>query len=278
MRAQPPDVPDRESLLELAVHAARAAGAIHDRHRRSALDVRYKSHLADLVTQVDIEAEVAIRQVIHDRLPQAEVLGEETPWPAARLEALHRTSCWIIDPLDGTQNYACGLPLSCVSVAYIERGAPLVGVVFHPTSGELYCAVQGGGATLNGEVIHVSARPALDTPALLGTGFPRDIALRPELLQPFLHLTARGLPVRRLGAAALSLAYLAAGRTDGYWDVKLAPWDVAAGVLLVQEAGGTVSDMRGQPLTWGGTLAASNGLIHEELLRVTRTAFHAPLP
>ena len=265
--------PDRQDLLQTAVKAAHAAGAVHRHYQHQPLQVRHKDHLSDLVTQADVQAEVAIRQAIHATFPQHEVLGEETAWPASKQARLHELSCWIVDPLDGTQNYASGLPLSCVSIAYIHQGTPLIGVVYDPAHHELFTASQGQGAWLNDAPIQVSTRASLDTPALLGTGFPRDISLRPELLRPFLNLTERGLPVRRLGCAALSLAFLAAGRTDGYWDAKLAPWDVAAGLLLIQEAGGQITDMRGQPYQWGGSLTASNRLIHGELLAVTRLGF-----
>jgi len=266
--------PALQKLLQTAVQAAQAAGEIHNIYRDQPLEIRSKTHTADLVTQVDLQAQAAIQAVIGHSYPHHTLLGEESSsQDQEALAPLETASCWIVDPLDGTQNYACGLPLSCVSVAYIEWGQPLVGVILNPLTNELFTAVRRGGAFLNDVPLQVSRRATLETPALLGTGFPRDIAQRPQLLRPFLHLTARGLPVRRLGCSALSLAFLAAGRTDGYWDTKLSAWDVAAGLLLVREAGGQVTDMDGGAYRWNGSLVASNDLIHTELLSITRLAF-----
>lgn len=271
---------DSASLLLTALNAARVAGEVHLAAHSPLVagapgadfQVQSKTHLADLVTRVDLQAEVAIRHVLTRAWPDLPILGEENAWPAEELAQLNTRSCWVVDPLDGTQNFVTGLPLSCVSVAYLERGEPLVGVVYNPTTGELYSAVRGQGAYLNGARLSVSSRSNLETPALLATGFPRDIARKPHLLKPFIHLTGRGLPVRRLGTAALTLAFMAAGRIDGYWDVKLAPWDVAAGLLLLTEAGGQVTNTQGEPYGWNGTMCATNGWIHAELLEVTALA------
>lgn len=256
------------ALLEIATAAAHSAAECH-RAAPQDLQARSKGHPSDLVTAVDVAAEEAIRRVIAAEYPEHAVLSEESA-SAQDFSALAHWTGWIVDPLDGTQNYVAGVPLSAVSVAYAQEGQPVVGVIYHPATGELFSALRGGGAWYGEKRLSVSERERLALPALLGSGFPRDMARRPELWHPFKTLTDQGIAVRRLGSAALSLAYVAAGRFDAYWDSKLAPWDVAAGLLLVEEAGGQVSDFAGQPYRWGGSVVLSNGHLHGQLLELTR--------
>ena len=251
-------------LLHTAVTAARAAGAIHQAYVGRAFSVRNKSTVGDLVTEVDALAEAEIRRVILGAHPNHAILGEEEGLIG---EAEER---WVVDPLDGTVNYAHGFPVYCASVAFERRGEQLVGAVFDASRGELFTAVKDGGAFLNGARIRVSRTEALSTPALLATGFPYNVAQDATNLELLRRALALGLPVRRPGAAALDLCYVACGRLDGYWEFGLKPWDAAAGSLIVREAGGTVSDRSGNADASGAMIVATNGLLHAELLGMLR--------
>lgn len=252
-------------LLATASEAARAAGIMHLRLRTQPLNVQSKSHMADLVTVVDVAAEKAITERLGRAAPHIPVVGEEASHIADTGGAV-QDECWLVDPLDGTQNYVFGLPFYSVSIAYVRDGRVQVGVVHDAVHGETFTAVRGGGAFLNGERLHVSSRATLDAPALLTTGFSRHDADDPAAIRPFLGIVRRGLPVRRLSSSALCLAYIAAGRIDAYWDAKLMPWDTAAGWLLIEEAGGRLTDYAGQPYALRGPMLASNGHVHQEML------------
>ncbi|EYB69441.1 Inositol-1-monophosphatase family protein [Deinococcus phoenicis] len=258
---------DLQQALTVAVEAARTAGAIHLAHLGKAHQVRSKSTFSDLVTEVDALAEAAIRRVIADTFPEHAVLGEEEGLGGAA-DAWFR---WIVDPLDGTVNYAHGFPVFCASVALEVGGERVVGAVFDPNRQELFTATRGGGAFLNGQSLRVSATPTLTTPALVSTGFPYDASggRNLRLVERLLRL---GVPVRRPGAAALDLCNVACGRMDAYWEIGLKPWDSAAGSLIVQEAGGTVTDAQGQPGPYGAMLIATNGHLHAELLALLHEA------
>ncbi|RLC65301.1 MAG: inositol monophosphatase, partial [Chloroflexi bacterium] len=186
---------------------------------------------------------------------------------------------WLIDPLDGTNNFAHAFPHVAVSLALLEGKRPVVGVSYDPLREEVFAAVAGGGATLNGQPIHVSDVAAL-ADAFLATGFPYDRRTAPDNNTRRLdHFLRRSQGVRRAGAAVLDLAYVACGRFDGFWEIRLQPWDVAAGVLLVQEAGGKTTDFAGRPdCISGATIVASNGRIHDPMLRVIREGAAAPRP
>jgi myo-inositol-1(or 4)-monophosphatase len=249
-------------LIEVAVAAARAAGAIQRRRWGEAVAVRHKGAV-DLVTEVDLACEEAIREVLARRAPGTAVLGEEGGLTGG---ADAKGDRWIVDPLDGTTNFAHGFPVFCVSIAWEQAGTTVLGVVYDPTRDELYRAERGRGAFRNDAGIRVSVTPALSD-ALLANGFPYDRATNPRNYREFRHLTQLTQGVRRSGSAALDLAYVACGRLDGFWEPGLRPWDLAAGCLLVTEAGGTVSGHRGQPFTpYDGDVAASNGPLHGELL------------
>lgn len=257
------NVPPAQAL-DVAVRAARAAGAVHLAHLGRVHAVRSKSSFADLVTEVDAEAERVIREVIAATFPDHAVLGEEEGYGAGG-DAQMTPGRWIVDPLDGTVNYAHGYPVFCSSVALEWGGQRVVGAIFDPTRDELFTATLGGGAFLNGQAIRASQTPTLTTPALVATGFPYDTSGEQNL-----HLVARllrrGVPVRRPGAAALDLCNVACGRMDAFWELQLKPWDVAAGSLIVQEAGGTVTDGLGSDTPYGELLVATNGLLHPEML------------
>ena len=255
---------DLQGALRVAVQAARAAGAIHLAHLGQALEVRSKSTFSDLVTQVDGLSEAAIREVIAATYPDHAVLGEEEGLGAGPVAGAAR---WIVDPLDGTVNYAHGYPVFCASVGLEVGGQRVVGAVFDPTRNELFTATRGGGAFLNGKPIGVSATPTLTTPALVATGFPYDFSggRNLALVERLLRL---GVPVRRPGAAALDLCNVACGRMDAFWEFGLKPWDSAAGSLIVEEAGGRVTNAAGEADVYGEMIVATNGHLHPELLEV----------
>jgi len=246
-----------------AVAAAKEAGALQRERLTGEMEVCFKGEV-DLVTEVDRLSEDLILTRLRNSFPGHCFLAEEGG--AQGENSSHR---WVIDPLDGTTNYAHGFPWFCVSIALEVDGELTLGVIYHPMMDQLFTAVKGEGAYLNGQRILVSNRHPLRR-SLLATGFPYDVARDNE--NNFGHffdfqLAARG--VRRAGAAALDLAYVAAGRLDGYWECKLKPWDVAAGALLVAEAGGSVTNHAGERYSiYDHRILASNGAIHKEMLGV----------
>lgn len=223
-----------------------------------------KSELS-LVTATDKEAERRIIQAIKSEFPDHALLTEESP-PMGNSE-----SRWIIDPLDGTTNFAHTFPIACVSIAYEEKGKVEAGGVFDPFRNELFFAERGNGATVNNEPITVSKTPNLNE-SLVSTGFPYDRREKADIYLPiFKDFMVHTQGLRRLGAAALDLCYVACGRFDGYWEFKLNPWDKAAAMLIVEEAGGVVSNFLGEPLTLEDIQnVASNGFIHLEMLEVLK--------
>ena len=260
-------------MIEIAVAAARAAGEIQRRHWGGTFAVRHKGAV-DLVTEVDLACEEAIREVLARRAPGTAVLGEETGVTGGGSDS--DTDRWVVDPLDGTTNFAHGYPVFCVSIAWEQAAETTLGVVYDPTRDELFQAERGRGALLNGTGIQVSAISAL-VDSILATGFPYDRATNPRNYAEFRHLTQHTQGVRRSGSAALDLAYVACGRLDGFWEPGLQPWDLAAGCLLVTEAGGTVSGYRGEPFTLSnGDVATSNGLLHGDLLAALAHARRSP--
>jgi myo-inositol-1(or 4)-monophosphatase len=255
-------------MLGIAVRAARRAGAIINRAARDVemLPVTRKRH-NDFVTEVDEAAEAAIIEILHRAYPGHAILAEESgarPGTAADSEYT-----WIIDPLDGTTNFIHGFPQYAVSIGLRHKGVLTQGVVFDPTNNELFTATRGRGAYLNERRIRVSKRTQL-AEALIGTGFPfRDFEELDEYLSMFRELTARTAGLRRAGAAALDIAYVAAGRLDGFWELGLSPWDMAAGALMVQEAGGLVGDFRGDAgYLASGRIVCGNPKIFAQLVQV----------
>ena len=227
--------------------------------------IQYKAGAAtNLVTNVDRDVEKFIKAQIHKEYPQDSILAEESP-----VENRASSRKWIIDPLDGTTNFAHGLSLFCISIGMEVDGEIIAGGVYDPIQRELFFAVKGRGATLNRKKIHVSRTNQLDQ-SLLVTGFPYDIHEHPEKSLPYFNaLIQRAQGVRRLGSAALDLCYLAMSRFDGFFEVFLNPWDTAAGYLILREAGGMITDFKGEPYSiYQRELAASNGLIHSEMMEV----------
>jgi myo-inositol-1(or 4)-monophosphatase len=251
----------------VALDAARAAGRLIREQFGQAQAVELKGE-RDLVTAVDRAAEALIVERIRAAFPDHAVLAEEGTG-RGRGGATH---CWFIDPLDGTTNYAHGYPFCAVSIAYAVAGIVQVGVVYDPLHEELFTAAAGTGAYLNGQRLRVSTTPRLQH-SLLISGFPYDRADMPRALRLWTALLPLSQALRRDGAAALDLCYVAAGRADGFWERHLQPWDLAAGALIVREAGGQVSDFRGGPLDLhGGEVVATNGRIHAELVATLRAA------
>lgn len=254
-------VPSNEEIEKVAIRAARAAGRVHMK-RLSHISVVRKSNAIDLVTEADRESEAAAIGVLQRAFPAHAILAEESG--ASTTVSEHR---WIIDPLDGTTNFAHNYPQFCVSVAYLRRDRVQTGVIFDPLKRELFVGRRGGGARLNGKPIHVTRTTSLDS-ALLVSGFPYDRRERRRFYLAYWEdFMMRTHGVRRTGSAALDLAWVACGRADGFWEFGLKPWDIAAGVLLVTEAGGRVSNIDGTELDLAGAqILASNGRLHQEML------------
>jgi myo-inositol-1(or 4)-monophosphatase len=252
-----------QEWLALAVDAARAAGDIIRRGMSDALDIRYKGAI-NLVTQIDVAAERAVVERLRAKAPDHGILAEEG--------SVHEGGSpyrWLIDPLDGTTNYAHRFPFFCVSVGLQHEDESVLGVVFDPVRDELFTGVRGGGAACNGQPISVSATASL-TQSLVVTGFAYDP--KQDTNVNFRHFEAMSRAVqgvRRTGSAALDLCYVAAGRTDGFWELLLSPWDTAAGQVIVEEAGGRVTDFSGRAFSpYVPQVVASNGTIHDAMLAV----------
>jgi myo-inositol-1(or 4)-monophosphatase len=254
-------------FLATAVEAVVRAGEIHLSKFRSGVRIEKKGAI-DLVTEVDFEVERMFRALVAERFPDHDVLAEE-------LGALSSGArCrWVFDPLDGTTNYAHGLPIFCASLALEIDGQPEVAAIYDASRQELFTAERGVGAWLNGEPMKVSATETM-LEALLVTGFPYTVHDTPEkYLKVFGAFISRARAVRRLGSAALDLCYVASGRMDGFWEESLQPWDTMAGGLIVQEAGGRVTALDGRPwLAADGDVLASNGLLHEQMIRIFKEA------
>jgi myo-inositol-1(or 4)-monophosphatase len=250
-------------LKTTLIKAAERAGGIVKQYYGSHFQISNKEGVNNLVTEADHAAEKAIMEIIRNDYPDHYILSEESgDMPTSS------SFKWIIDPLDGTVNFAHGLPLCCVSIGLEQDGNMLMGAVFNPFFNEFYFAQKGYGATLNNQNIHVSAETKVEKSCLV-TGFPYTYLEQPNgPLEVFSRLIRKGVPVRRLGSAAMDLCWVAAGRFEGFYEHKLNAWDSAAGFLIVQEAGGKVTDFSGAPYSpYQPQIAATNGKIHEELLQ-----------
>jgi myo-inositol-1(or 4)-monophosphatase len=264
-----------KQFLEAAIETALEAGKILREEYALPPDIRYKGDV-DLVTQADRRSEQAIVKRLGKYFPAHTIAAEEGTGHV-RSSEFH----WHVDPLDGTTNFAHKYPCFSVSIALAQNEVLLAGVVYNPIYDELFAAARGDGATLNGKKIFVSKVQTLST-SLLCTGFPVHKRLANPNIHYYYDFTLRSHGVRRDGSAALDLACVAAGRFDGFWEFGLKPWDTAAGTLLVQEAGGSVSDFHGKPYQLGGLVVlATNSLIHEEMrqtaLDISQRDPNAPL-
>jgi myo-inositol-1(or 4)-monophosphatase len=259
-------------MLNFAIELALRAGSVLRAGLATERSVESKGH-ADVVTDVDKASEALIVRAIGERFPDHAILAEEGGATAGTSEYQ-----WLIDPLDGTLNYLHGSPTFCVSLGVVRQGELHIGVIYDPCRDELFAAERGGGARLNGRPLRVSRTEALAR-SLLTTGFPYNRFSEPDNnVREHTHLLFKCQDVRRPGSAALDLCSVAAGRTDAHWELGLSPWDVAAGALIVLEAGGTVTDWHDRPWRPGvARLVASNGAIHDELLQELANASQKPL-
>jgi len=258
-------VRENDSYLQVAMAAAKEAGRIQMLHFGHSHSVEYKGEI-DLVTAVDKDCEKAIVQMIFDKFPNHDFLTEESPF-----QGKGSPWRWVIDPLDGTTNYFHGFPFFCVSIGLEVDGEVRLGVVYGPVLNEMFHAEKGKGAYLNGGRISVSRNDDLNR-SFLCTGFPYDVREHPDLyLRYFRQFLIKSIAIRRPGSAAMDLCYLAAGRFDGFWELKLHAWDVAAASLMVTEAGGKMTDFQDRPFNiYSQEALASNGLIHEEMLEIVK--------
>jgi myo-inositol-1(or 4)-monophosphatase len=249
------------AVLEFLMPVVREVGKFLLQRLGNAQSIQFKGR-ANLVTEMDRRSEEHLIQAIRARYPAHAILSEEAgflPGDTGQPE-------WILDPIDGTTNYVHGLPYFCVALA-LRQGAQLrAGMIYHPYVDELYWAERGLGAFMNGQPLHVSATPLLDD-ALLTTGFPSDLSHAPDSnIEHFLALMPKTRAIRRMGSASLDLCNVAAGRLDGFWQPTMLVWDVAPGAIIVEEAGGRVTDFAGKAGVYEGSVAASNGKIHAALL------------
>ena len=254
-------------MLNFAIQTARAAGHLLTERFGRALSISNKSEL-DLVTEADLASERLIIERIKTFYPRHSILAEESGASAPAEQDAQSEWRWIVDPLDGTTNYAHGYPCFCVSMGLAHKGRLELGVIYDPARDELFTAERGQGAALNDRRIQVSQTRTLNS-ALLCTGFPYDVRERSEFARHFTNFIMNAQAVRRDGSAALDLAYVACGRFDGFWEEGLHPWDVAGAVLMIEEAGGRVSHYDGTAFDiYSAPILASNGLVHEQMMRV----------
>ena len=252
-------------IMGVAIEAAKEAGKILKENLGKSLEIGFKGEI-NLVTDIDITSEKTIVHIIRNKYPDHQILTEGGE--GHKGTPSHK---WIIDPLDGTTNYAHGYPCFCVSIAFEKNGDILFGIIYDPVLDELFTAEKGGGACLNGRKIRASSTDKL-IHSMLATGFPYDLReSQNNNLIHFNNFTMSAQAIRRAGSAALDLCYVAMGRFDGFWELKLSPWDVAAGSLIVREAGGIISDFKGGAFDiYSKEILASNGKIHYEMVEVLK--------
>ena len=251
------------TFKKTAIAAAKSTGALLKKNIGNAHRIEFKGAI-DIVTEMDRKAEDLIMKIIKNKFPEHGILTEESL--EQKSDSEYR---WIIDPLDGTTNYSHGFPVFCVSIALEKSGEGIIlGVVYNPMLNELFTAEKNKGAYLNNKKIKVSDIKEL-TKSLLATGFPYDIRTsRDNNIAHFTNFAVRAQAIRRAGSAALDMCYVACGRIDGFWEMKLKPWDTAAAWLIIKEAGGMVTDFNGKEFSfYSSETLASNGLIHDEMLK-----------
>lgn len=259
------------NYLDVAIKAARQAGKIHKKYFCSAFKVKTKSSSFDLLTTVDLEAEKAVVSLIRKYFPEHNFLAEENTYESTGSEYT-----WAIDPLDGTNNFVSGLPIFCASVALLRKNEVIAAAIYDVIRDELFYAQKNKGAFLNGKRLHVSSVDTF-TRALLITGFyysrGKEILETLDAIKRFLFKRVIGL--RRLGSAALDLCFVASGRAAGYWEFELNPWDFAAGKLIVEEAGGKITDSRGNKVNpcKKSFIVSSNNKIHNQMLSVINQSY-----
>ncbi len=254
-------------MLQLAIEAALQAGRFLKMNIGRIKQIEHKlGNERNLVTEIDKKAEHLIIEMIRRRYPDHDFLGEES--------GSHNTASeykWVIDPLDGTTNFTHGLPIFSTSIALERKGEVILGVIYDPSADELFTAEKGKGAYLNNRRMQVSQTTSL-MQSLVVTGFPYNIGSNPDnAVEHFTNFLLESQAIRRLGSAALDLSYVACGRFDGFWEVSLNPWDMAAGILFVEEAGGKFTNFKGFPSDiYSQNVLATNGLIHDQMLSVLK--------
>jgi len=253
-----------EALKNTLLRAVHAGAKQLRKYFDGTFEIRSKDTINNLVTEVDQKSEEAIIDVIRSEYPEHFILSEEIG--ELSTESSYK---WIIDPIDGTVNFAHGIPICCVSIGLEKDGQLIMGVVFNPLMNELFFAERGKGAFLNNKPIRVSDNGSVER-ACLVTGFPyRWVDVAADPIKVFERFIRMGLPVRRLGSAAIDLCWVAAGRFDGFWEYNLNPWDLAAGYLIIEEAGGIVTNFKGEPYSvYDKQTLATNNQIHAEMLKV----------
>ncbi len=250
-----------EDVKQVLEEAARAAGALIQERFYKTNSIDNKTSLNDLVTEVDQASERLILSIIQQRFPEHGVVGEE--YGTAQAASDYQ---WYIDPIDGTVNFAHKVPLCCVSIAVAYKGTTMLAVVYNPMMQEYFFAELGKGAFLNGQAIKVSPKADFNK-AFLVTGFPYTLPEKPDVIAIFTHFLKRDLPIRRLGSAALDLCWVADGRFDAFWEQNLKPYDIAAGVLILKEAGGTVTNFNNEVISVNGQqVLATNSVMHDVML------------
>ncbi len=253
-------------FLSVAIESAKEAGKYLKMNLGKIKNIERKKEEINLVTEIDKGSEQKIIEYIKSKFPHHGILAEESG--EAKVESDYK---WIIDPLDGTTNYTHSFPVFCVSIALEYKGEVILGVVYDPNFDELFWAEKGKGAFLNGKRINVSKTDKL-IKSMLATGFPYNVRENPDnCIEHFVNFLMEAQAIRRLGSAALDLVYVACGRLDGFWEVNLNPWDVAAGKIIIEEAGGTITDFFGNKFNiYTKGVVASNGLIHQQMLEVIK--------
>ncbi len=257
---------ENQEMKEVLMKAITEAGEIIHHYFNGAFEIKNKEGINNLVTEVDLLAEKKILEIIQGNYPEHTIISEEV----GELVQVSDYQ-WLIDPIDGTVNFAHSIPICCVSIGLLHKNELILGAVYNPMMNELFFAEKGKGATLNGKPISVSLKSNFKK-ACLVTGFPYawpDSYEHP--IKVFERFILEGLPIRRLGSAALDLCWVACGRFDGFWEYNLSSWDVAAGYLIVQEAGGTITNFEGERYNvFEKQTLATNGLIHDEMLSIIR--------
>lgn len=250
-------------LKSTLLKAVQAGGHVLKSYFQGEFKISSKSSINDLVTEADLASEKAIIEIIKEAFPDHFILSEEAG--EIRMDSEYK---WLIDPIDGTVNFANGIPLCCVSIGVEKQGKMLMGAVYNPVLNEFFFAEKGSGSTLNDKKIAVSAKAEVSSSCLV-TGFPYSYLDAPDgPLVVFERLIRKGIPVRRLGSAAIDLCWVASGRFDGFYEHNLQAWDSAAGSLIVEEAGGRVSDFEGEEYSpYKRRVLATNGKIHDEMIR-----------